>query len=65
MDLELGFDLYEDYICPKCGRSNVEKKAFNLYDGGDYNCNDCEIEFYFGITKRDIFDEYVGIRNES
>lgn len=41
--------------CPNCGSNNITKTAFNLYEGGDFECSDCEIEFYYGITKRDIF----------
>lgn len=44
--------------CLECGGSNTESKGgFNVYDGGDFICNDCEIEFFFGVTKRDIFNE--------
>ncbi len=37
--------------CPNCGCEDVTQKAFNVYDGGDYICNNCEVDFYFGITK--------------
>lgn len=41
--------------CPECGGNNTNRTGgFNLYDGGDYTCYDCEIDFYYGITKRDI-----------
>ncbi|MBO3398557.1 hypothetical protein JJB71_13515 [Clostridium perfringens] len=44
--------------CPNCGSSDVKMTGgFNLYDGGDYTCYSCEIEFYFGITNRDIFSK--------